>query len=87
MSGKVTFDEHVEVFERYCKVIYHIHSQKLNVSLSKSKGPQMYNFALCYFHPSIPTLYVWSTYKYIYITEHLHFETYDISLILLENGF
>ena len=33
MLGKVNFDEHVNVLERYCKGDIYIHLQNLNVSL------------------------------------------------------
>ena len=38
MLGKVTFDEHVNALEGIGKVIYCIHLQNRNGSLSKIKG-------------------------------------------------
>ena len=39
MLGKVTFDEQVNVLEKYCKYDLSITFTNLNGSLSKMKGP------------------------------------------------
>ena len=37
MLGKVTFDKHVNVLERYCKGGFHTHLQNLNGSLFQNQ--------------------------------------------------
>ena len=47
MLGKVTFDERVNVLERYCEGDLSITFTNLNGSLSKIKGPKRSSFAQC----------------------------------------